>query len=480
MQPQPHKTMKPLLPLYALLGLSLSAAAQSFRPGDLYLYTPAFEGISSSGGSIVHIDPLSGAVTQFIDLETSSGGHDQIAYDPYRDRLIFQGGFVPNHTELYLANATGAVTSLGFGSVAGPFLGGFAATGTGDIYFRRSTQLNELTRLDAVNQAHPLLGSTGTVPFVPSGWHFGMIQSMEYHAPTHSLVVGYGSNLGVCTGGDIKQISLRRLDLSADGTRVIGEACWQYDLDPGQFNGTVVGLAPMSSGDLLMTIDNNSNSTLPRMVRVNPAAQTAVAFASNGHAFSAATNAGALSRLRNQAVILDTGNDVLRVFVASQVGSGVVFASGVSWPGSSGEVATLIEVGDPRTPYLMTAAPLTIAGAAGGTQSWTIDFGPANAGMVYLVLGSLHGWTPATFYGGVPVPLVADNYSLFTINNAGGAFFPGSVGLLDAQGRATAQVVMPASVTVAFVGLTAYHAMLGLTPSLIAIGATNAVPLTIQ
>ena len=46
MQPQPHKTMKPLLPLYALLGLSLSAAAQSFRPGDLYLYTPAFEGIS--------------------------------------------------------------------------------------------------------------------------------------------------------------------------------------------------------------------------------------------------------------------------------------------------------------------------------------------------------------------------------------------------------------------------------------------------
>jgi hypothetical protein len=95
--------------LTALAALALPAAAQGggFQPGDLYLYNPAFHGLSSGDGAIVRVEPTTGSVTAFHDLASSSSGTDQMAYDPWRDRLIFFGGFVPNHNEVYLSDAAG-------------------------------------------------------------------------------------------------------------------------------------------------------------------------------------------------------------------------------------------------------------------------------------------------------------------------------------------------------------------------------------
>lgn len=470
----------PLRALGALVALNLPAVAQSFEPGDLYLYTPAFQGGSSSAGAIVRVDPGGGSPELFVDLATASNSKDQIAYDPFRDRLIFYGGFVPNQIVLHLVDANGNFTNIGFDSAAGASTSAFAPRGDGNIYMRTPAAPLEITRLDAANQPHPLLDSTGTVPFSPSGWFASMIQHMEYHAPTNSLVIGTGSNQGICPGGSNQDINIRRLDLSADGTRVLGESCWQYDLQPGQFDGAVVGLTALNGSDLLLTIDNNNNLALPRMVRVDPAAQTAVPYATNGNPFPAATNAGTYSSVRNQAVILATGTDELRAFSEGANGLGIVIATGTGSPGGSGETATLIEIGVGSAPYVMTGLPTTISGSAGGVQNWTMEFGPALAGNFYLVLGSRTGWNPATNYGGVPVPLVADNYTLFTINNAGGPIHPGSVGALDALGRASASLVAPGPLGPAFIGTTAYHATLAFSPALIPLGATNAVPVTIQ
>ena len=65
----------PLRALGALVALNLPAVAQSFEPGDLYLYTPAFQGGSSSAGAIVRVDPGGGSP----ELEAPSGSDIYLA-----------------------------------------------------------------------------------------------------------------------------------------------------------------------------------------------------------------------------------------------------------------------------------------------------------------------------------------------------------------------------------------------------------------
>ena len=65
---------------------------------------------------------------------------------------------------------------------------------------------------------------------------------------------------------------------------------------------------------------------------------------------------------------------------------------------------------------------------------------------------------PATSYGGAAWPLVLDAYTLHTIAAASGPLLPGSLGLLDADGRATAQVVVPPGSDPALAGLQLHHA----------------------
>jgi hypothetical protein len=137
----------------ALAALAVPAAAQvgDFRPGDLYFYNPAFYGPSSGDGAIVRVEPTTGVVTLLHDLATSSSGTDQMAYDPWRDRLIFFGGFVPNHSEVYLTDAAGNLTSLGFGtpgrrSASSRRAATGSSTSTGSTPRRRSPTSTPRTR----------------------------------------------------------------------------------------------------------------------------------------------------------------------------------------------------------------------------------------------------------------------------------------------------------------------------------------------
>lgn|GEM_PF-2259254 len=119
----------------------------------------------------------------------------------------------------------------------------------------------------------------------------------------------------------------------------------------------------------------------------------------------------------------------------------------------------------------------------GGTQNLTLDLGPASAGFAYAVLGSGSlgrlGPTP----DGLVLPLSIDAYFLQTLGGVGAPFYAGFVGVLDAQGRATATVSAPPFTPQlsGLVGVRLVHAAVVVDPgSGWFVHASNAVPLTIS
>lgn len=469
------------------LGAALAIAAQSsnlalgagggFQAGDLYLYTPSYSGLSSSDGAILRVDPTSGAVSVYIDLVTSSSGPGAMTYDPWRDRMIFFGGLVANHNELYLADAAGNLQSLGFGVTSGPTLGRLTPRGDGIVYFIGFNAPGVISYLDPTNQVQTLMDASGAAPYSP-GSFVSQITRMHYDPTTNALFVATSSNVAVCSGGIQDAVSLRRLDLSADGSRVVGETCFQYDLVPNQFGEVPVGITQGPGTQLMLTIDDNSNSAAARIATIDPVAATASPFAVVGsYIGAAATNAGCYSHVLGRAVVLDTGIDVLRAFSPGEAGAGTVIASGVSSNGGSGETATLVEIGSPVPLSGLTADKTSISVATGGTQTMQIDLGPAFAGSGFLVLGSLSGFNPGVFVGGQYLPLVPDAYFSFTFTHPNNPVLQNSFGTLDAQGRATTLFVLPAGVPAVYVGLTLHHAAVAFAPNYDVQRTTNAVPL---
>ena len=459
------------LPVAPPVASPVASQAGGFQPGDLYLYNPSYPVPGSSSGAIVRIEPATGAKTVLIDLVTSSVGADQMAYDPWRDRLIFFGGLVPNHNEVYLCDAAGNLESLGQGAVAGPVVGKFAPRGDGIIYFKSIDAPTLLSYFDAANQVQTLMDATGAAPFAfPAG--AGAIRHLEYHAPSNRLVATTFSNLAVCPGGLADAVNIHLLDLSADGSRVVASSCFQFDLNPGVFGEIPAGLGPGPGGDLILHIDDNGPSALPRIVRVSPGTASAVSFATTA---TPATSSGCYSQLLGRAIVHDSSADELRAYSFGESGDGTTVTSGLG----PATVAALVEIVPATSSFGLSAAPSSLSLAVGGAQTWAIDFGPGHAGELHLVAGSLSGWTPATPLGGVAVPLVLDGYTLWTLANQNGPLLVGTFGVLDGQGSASASFVLPAGTDPGLAGLTLYHAALSLNASGFATAATNPVALTL-
>jgi hypothetical protein len=94
---------------------------------------------------------------------------------------------------------------------------------------------------------------------------------------------------------------------------------------------------------------------------------------------------------------------------------------------------------------------------------FTMDFGPPAAGALYVLLGSLSGTVPGTPLGFQTLPLNWDMLSLFTLIHPGPPLLPGSLGTLDANGRATAHLAASASTLSSFAGLHLDWAAVALT-----------------
>lgn len=100
--------------------------------------------------------------------------------------------------------------------------------------------------------------------------------------------------------------------------------------------------------------------------------------------------------------------------------------------------------------------------SAGGTQTLSLNAGPTvGPGELYLVAGSVTGTQPFVL-NGISVPLQLDAYTTFTATSANQTLFTNTLGFLDGQGMATAQVTLPAGTSPSLAGATLHHAMLGL------------------
>jgi uncharacterized Ntn-hydrolase superfamily protein len=117
-----------------------------------------------------------------------------------------------------------------------------------------------------------------------------------------------------------------------------------------------------------------------------------------------------------------------------------------------------------------------ISAAAGETVPFTADLGAGAAGDVYVLLASASGTVPGAPVGGVWLPLNPDWLLLESAAQAGGALLPGSLGVLDAAGRAGAAFVAPSGLLTPLIGLRFDWALLHLGAGGPAtLGVTNAV-----
>jgi hypothetical protein len=115
----------------------------------------------------------------------------------------------------------------------------------------------------------------------------------------------------------------------------------------------------------------------------------------------------------------------------------------------------------------LQAKPSSISAALGGTQNWTIDCGPAQANLLYIVLGTMSGTRP-----GVPsplgpqlIPLNFDAWTQLSLDLANTAVFTNSLWFLDGQGKSTASFNLPPGLPGAQ-GLNLHHAVVALTYNL--------------
>ena len=95
----------------------------------------------------------------------------------------------------------------------------------------------------------------------------------------------------------------------------------------------------------------------------------------------------------------------------------------------------------------------------GGTQTLSIDAGPANGSNEYWLLGSLD-IAPGLVIQGVSLPLNYDVYFQISMQFANTGFLPDSRRTLDDRGRGVAAFVAPAGLGPSFDGLALNHAYL--------------------
>ena len=106
-----------------------------------------------------------------------------------------------------------------------------------------------------------------------------------------------------------------------------------------------------------------------------------------------------------------------------------------------------------------------ISVSAGGSQTFTLDAGPTGAGMVYILLGSIAGTSPALpLAPGVELPLVPDVLFDFALANPNVLPYTDNFGFLDANGEGTASFDLPAGLAGAHVGTVIFHAYAVLDP----------------
>lgn len=113
------------------------------------------------------------------------------------------------------------------------------------------------------------------------------------------------------------------------------------------------------------------------------------------------------------------------------------------------------------TVQAMRLSQPVVSATSGQRVTMTIAAGPANAGRMYVVLGSTHGTSPGlTLPGGMVLPVAPDRYTQYTQHFPNSPILSNSFGTLDVNGRATVTFHPNGR----FAGQTVHHAFYLLGP----------------
>ena len=109
------------------------------------------------------------------------------------------------------------------------------------------------------------------------------------------------------------------------------------------------------------------------------------------------------------------------------------------------------------------AVPNQISLDEGGEQHMVLDAGPTHGSKPYFMLGTTAGDSPGIPVDAVQLPLNPDGpggYFLWTLSHPNAPRLGGSLGLLNAQGKASATFTLPPGLQPALAGLVLHHAYL--------------------
>ncbi|HTF90740.1 MAG TPA: hypothetical protein VK843_20135 [Planctomycetota bacterium] len=315
--------------LCSLLALGVAAplaTTQSggFTSGDLYFSILGPQQPFPDGGSgIARVDPMTGAMSVLLDMPANSTPNNgSMVYDAFRDRILFAGfPTLASPLGTWAVDAAGTCTLLHSDNNGWPAL--ISPAPSGQVYYRF---IGSIRYLDATNVEHTLMNSSGLAAYT-APW-LSIATTMSYDAPSHSLIASiFGTSSSTCSG-NLNVVVVRKLPLSADGSRVIGpESCNELQINNiGNFN-VPCGLGRMPNGHLILPIDPNSSGIDPVFLEVDPASLAMSIYAVVDHAQNISLKFGGYSTARNAAFDVDIGAHLLRFFAAGGTGAGTALTT---------------------------------------------------------------------------------------------------------------------------------------------------------
>ncbi len=336
------------LSLVTLLGVATPdtlAQGGGFDAGEVFVYN-LVQSPGYSGSGILRVDPLTGTSSVFVQTSgVFQPSGEAMAFDPYRQRLVFSAPIGNPTIHLWFADGAGNLQNVTSGQYPiGIYLTSIAPTHDGRIYCSAAGSPNPLLYFDAANILRVLYDSDGITPMMIDGNASYSINGTIHDAATNSLFV---ASTQPAPGFPEWAVNVRKLPLSADGSRVVGPVGnVQFEVSPNPWpwtsGETPVGWSRGPNGQLVLCILSVDYVIMPRMLLVDPATSAISVWGSNGDdqppTAYANTAAGAYSSVLNKVVVIDSFHATLRAYAQGSAGGpGTVITTS---PASLGGILT--------------------------------------------------------------------------------------------------------------------------------------------
>ena len=480
----PIRLPAPALAVAVLAAGGTIPAQSQFDFGATYLMSGAHPlPPNQLWAGIARVNPGTGAVTPFVQFTANFVSQSSAAYDPFRDRIVCLCTLAPSpNPQVYAIDASGNPTVL-----TSTALHRLAPRGDGKIYGYKPAAPNptiqQIFYLDAANQEQVLMDVGGVTPWLLTGGtpiFADPIHAMIYDPTENALFLAVAGNgqYPSCSGSSL-DVSIRKLPLTPDGTALRAPAvCTQYDVaGVANVDERPTGFSHGPQGQLVLGVYGNTSGAMPRVLQVDPVTAQMSPFVTVGpYYFDVGFSGAAYIPTNGTVLVFDSGNDQFRSYLPGQSGGGQILAS-YGPPGFGPGIDTMFVVGPIGPANTLTADIASLSVASGGVQAFDLHPGPAFAGHLYLIAGSLSGWSPGFPFGSQQVPLNPDWYTQFTFDAVNSPILVDTFGVLLPNGTAAAHAAFPAQVLNGLQGLTMHHAAIVADWSLNVVHASNPVPL---